>query len=375
MTSCPSSNSEDEESNIGESSGDESSVDGPGIVDSCESDSDSESDPSSPRGLYDKIARLDSQDRSSAVSGGRGVFDSQKKYESDDVDRQLYEDALAIRQGVDTWHHLVEVRILAQRYLNQVDMLSNSIEEEEKQDGKKKTKKKRREEKQIKKILEVAGESLEMLTELRGILMKDSGNLKEGDNDGDANARLRDSHTADVSVWSETLGSIQADLLLRSGRSVGRQSSNSFRPSAVDGGIWEQVEATVAHDRLMRGRSNDGSDEGPGSIIRSFDDSRAYQQLLKDFLASRATADATAIPSSSIAVRAAEDATANGKKKKRKGLKVADDVDRRASKGRKIRYVEHPKLTNYCFPIPRSEPAVAEDVWFKSLFGGASGRN
>ena len=45
-------------------------------------------------------------------------------------------------------------------------------------------------------------------------------------------------------------------------------------------------------------------------------------------------------------------------------------VDRRASKGRKIRYTVHPKLVNFTFPLSRPEPIISDDVWFKSLFGG-----
>jgi protein AATF/BFR2 len=48
-------------------------------------------------------------------------------------------------------------------------------------------------------------------------------------------------------------------------------------------------------------------------------------------------------------------------------------VDRRASKGRKIRYAVVPKLVNFTFPVSRPEPTISEDVWFKSLFGGGGG--
>mmetsp|Transcript_9507 Transcript_9507/g.5641 ORF Transcript_9507/g.5641 Transcript_9507/m.5641 type:complete len:90 (-) Transcript_9507:40-309(-) len=48
-----------------------------------------------------------------------------------------------------------------------------------------------------------------------------------------------------------------------------------------------------------------------------------------------------------------------------------NDVDRKASKGRKIRYVVHEKLTNFTFPMQRVGVAVMEeDVLFKSMMGG-----
>ena len=48
----------------------------------------------------------------------------------------------------------------------------------------------------------------------------------------------------------------------------------------------------------------------------------------------------------------------------------SSSVDRRASKGRKIRYTVNPKLVNFTFPVARKEPMISDDVWFKSLFGG-----
>jgi hypothetical protein len=44
-------------------------------------------------------------------------------------------------------------------------------------------------------------------------------------------------------------------------------------------------------------------------------------------------------------------------------------VDRKASKGRKIRYKVHDKLVNFAVPSERGgEQRVNEDVWFKSMF-------
>lgn len=45
------------------------------------------------------------------------------------------------------------------------------------------------------------------------------------------------------------------------------------------------------------------------------------------------------------------------------------DVDRRASKGRKIRYVVHPKLQNFMFPVQRVANADSDSTFFtNSLF-------
>jgi hypothetical protein len=57
-------------------------------------------------------------------------------------------------------------------------------------------------------------------------------------------------------------------------------------------------------------------------------------------------------------------------------FKNKKQVDRKASKGLKIRYVEIPKLVNFTFPISReSKTSLNEDEWFQSLFGGAAGQH
>jgi hypothetical protein len=43
-------------------------------------------------------------------------------------------------------------------------------------------------------------------------------------------------------------------------------------------------------------------------------------------------------------------------------------VDRRASKGRKIRYVAHPKLQNFMFRIAAPPAELDADILFQSLF-------
>jgi hypothetical protein len=53
-------------------------------------------------------------------------------------------------------------------------------------------------------------------------------------------------------------------------------------------------------------------------------------------------------------------------------------VDRKASKGRKIRYNEVVKLVNFTFPLSRPANAnsnLDQGEWFRSLFGGAGNSN
>jgi protein AATF/BFR2 len=55
----------------------------------------------------------------------------------------------------------------------------------------------------------------------------------------------------------------------------------------------------------------------------------------------------------------------------RKYRRKKNNVDRKASKGRKIRYTVHDKLQNFMFPIPTVNPSsvtIDSDRLFASLF-------
>jgi protein AATF/BFR2 len=54
------------------------------------------------------------------------------------------------------------------------------------------------------------------------------------------------------------------------------------------------------------------------------------------------------------------------------GPKQRKVVDRRASKGRKIRYHVHEKLVNFTTPVEQEGPQFAAQL-FSNLFGGSRG--
>ncbi|GAQ83435.1 hypothetical protein KFL_001480040 [Klebsormidium nitens] len=83
----------------------------------------------------------------------------------------------------------------------------------------------------------------------------------------------------------------------------------------------------------------------------TFDDTDFYQQLLKEFLDSSGT-------SSGMSLYAMQKLRNNKKKV----------VDRRASKGRKIRYTVQQPLLNFMAPEPMTMPPMAEKM-FANLFG------
>lgn len=82
----------------------------------------------------------------------------------------------------------------------------------------------------------------------------------------------------------------------------------------------------------------------------TFDDTEFYQTLLREFL---------------------EGSDAGGTSW-HTGPKQRKAVDRRASKGRKLRYHVHEKLVNFMAPVELAAPQYAAQL-FSNLFGGGGG--
>lgn len=97
-----------------------------------------------------------------------------------------------------------------------------------------------------------------------------------------------------------------------------------------------------------------------------YDDSDFYQAILKELVESgvQATSDPVQLTRQFLKLR-----NAAGKKKHRPG------VDRRASKGRKLKFSEHPKLLSFMAPEPHrhsSQDSAAAEQLSMSLFGKRS---
>ena len=158
--------------------------------------------------------------------------------------------------------------------------------------------------------------------------------------------------------WKEVLNRRHKDLKLHAGLTAKAQ----FR--VMDSSFWQQVDATVSHEQLLH------REEQQQSTV-FFDDTKVYQHMLQDFLSFSTEGGTTAEEAAAQRLRrAVKDSTASSKKR-------TSVVDRRASKGRKIRYAEIPKLVNFTFPVARPPPSntgggMEEDEWFLSLFGGAA---
>ena len=120
----------------------------------------------------------------------------------------------------------------------------------------------------------------------------------------------------------------------------------------------------LGHPEGWRPTPGGGSEAAPGEVIPAaattegwfdpelFDDGEFYQQLLREFLGEAQGAD-----------RGTGAAGAGGKRKRKA-------VDRKASKGRRLRYDVHEKLVG--FMAPEGDPgAGASRTLLQGLFGGA----
>ncbi|XP_053698052.1 protein Aatf [Sabethes cyaneus] len=115
---------------------------------------------------------------------------------------------------------------------------------------------------------------------------------------------------------------------------------------------------------LLQSRESNGQDEPkPVYDVEIFDDSDFYHALLRELIEYKSN---TTENPQEISAKLAELQKLRSKMKKQ--------VDTRASKGRKIRYVVHKKLVNFTAPEDnRQWMEEAKDELFASLFGGSSG--
>jgi hypothetical protein len=134
-------------------------------------------------------------------------------------------------------------------------------------------------------------------------------------------------------------------------------SNRKTKFQVVDQSFWSQVEATYQHNSILEQSSNLDDIE----THMEFDDSKLYQSQLQEYI----TLSTEKGPSHAVLA-------AKERLKRASKTVTKKNVDRKASKGRKIRYVVHDKLKNFTFPVQREgrDVVMSENVLFKSMFGG-----
>ncbi|CAM9142328.1 unnamed protein product [Ectocarpus sp. 12 AP-2014] len=139
---------------------------------------------------------------------------------------------------------------------------------------------------------------------------------------------------------------------------LGRKLAKHLDAAKGDGDAGSAAAAAAAggsddegdEDVVGRVRRKDGAEPLDQEVL---DDRNLYQHLLKEFMDASGTAGSGY---SAVHVR-------------RKSRKKS--VDRKASKGRKIKYVTHPKMQNFMFPQEYETPPMEPSELFASLFDGA----
>lgn len=201
------------------------------------------------------------------------------------------------------------------------------------------------------------------------------------------------------SQWIPTLDKLHSSLASRLGGGGLSAAASEFRGGAVGTSFWEQVRGAVEHERSRLPHNMEEEkdiDWRMGGRLRGrYNDAKLYQHMLTDFVSSRSVTNGNdgggvSNPGREAAERLKrvlcqrsgtkmelstlllgnETNSADDRETYAKRIKKSTSVDRRASKGRKIRYTVHPKLVNFAFPISRPDPTISEDIWFTSLFGG-----
>lgn len=299
------------------------------------------------------------------------VFDAIQELETEDVraeqkrQKQGNEKARrgkAAQCQTKIYQHLVECRILMQRALVKTTKDSGDDKVVEVDDDDKA---------ENVSLTETCNTLLETLLQARRQLV--AGNHDDNDSDddddnddpktvyskivrneksnNDLHEMLQQEYDTCREEWKEVLDRRHKDLKLHSGLTAKSQ----FR--VMDSTFWQQVDATVEYEQLRQSSTS-------ASIM--YDDSKIYQQLLKDFVSHSSAMNAAG---SVDAAKQRQRSTQSNPQTTKK------QVDRRASKGRKIRYKEIPKLVNFTFPLSRPRTAILDqEEWFKSLFGGVAGK-
>ncbi|CAH0490549.1 unnamed protein product [Peronospora farinosa] len=162
--------------------------------------------------------------------------------------------------------------------------------------------------------------------------------------------------TAKQTFYNEILNTYTRKTNLAAGGKINQ--ANKFK--AVNQDILAQVESVLVDPQRVKRKAHapldmpeadavEGADEALDELM--YDDSDFYQQLLKEFIESGGGG-------------AGQDSMVRRTHRKKKKV-----VNRKASKGRQLRYTVHPKLENFMFPEPYPKPEMDVTELFRSLFG------
>lgn len=292
--------------------------------------------------LFSRIEELELADASASNS----VVWKNKKRSGDPGDSSSWQKSKAAKSQLRLHHKLMELRILLQRYMSQVSQqqLHNSDKE----------------------ILQVTEQIRNTLLLARRTMLNNHQQETTPIDASEAELVLvSDYEKAREEQWKPVLNQHQRALRIRSGAasSSSKQAGSSQQFRVMDPTFWDHIENVIAQEQLfptaisIEDPSRQQKD-GNGMIYM---DGKLYSHMLQDFIASSSTSDDASTSTGTTTLKAMQLTM-------QKQLRNKKKVDRKASKGRKIRYKVHDKMTHYTFPVFRPTPAISEQDWFPSLF-------
>ncbi|EPY53467.1 traub family protein [Schizosaccharomyces cryophilus OY26] len=334
-------------------SGDENEED---VSDQAPSENEGESESkSSSEDENDQVRALPDSDLSKLKKMLHGEQKLSDKIRSSAV--QDMQKGLALQEQMRLYDRVLDTRIRLQKGFSQAHAMSTSKEGQEQdskiQDGE--TASEVSSEDVKKSLMSFLQETME----LRFDMMVDSGIEPRG--------LKRKAESEDVESISSAMNDLDNSLEewknntltkwhSRVQASQGITQSNKFK--ALNQNVVQQIDQTMLNknDLIERSRFNRSENSRKDPDPELYDDTEFYQSLLKDFINSR-------LADSGRDTNVRWVATKQQKQKR-------ENVDTKASKGRKLRYHVHEKLQNFMVPVEvTSWPEEHIDDLFNSLLG------
>ena len=348
--------------------------------------------------IFDTVATLDEQDDNVPLTRRRGTENDD---DDDDMSRRQRQTA-AVQAQTNIYSKLMECRIVLQR--SHTPLLSSSLPPP---DDAPSSNNNSNNEDFTDAALHQCDTILIQLLEARRLLSqppppRNNANNDEGKEEDDPDdsmdvdvvdygtlikespvafqEQLQKEYEQHRDQWKEVLNRRHYHVQLHSG--VIQQKKFNM----IDTSFWHLVQSTLQHLQLRHNHHKDHQNDGTTATTtpfhhrvgyQPFDDSKIYQQMLKDFVET-ASSNTTTDFQDTAGIRKRRTKSSNNQNNS------SAMVDRKASKGRKIRYTTMTKLTNFTFPQQRRHTVVSssssstnnnnilldEDAWFRSLFGG-----
>ncbi|RMX67243.1 hypothetical protein DD238_001113 [Peronospora effusa] len=276
-----------------------------------------------------------------------GVQDSEK----------IVEKAKHVRNQKLIWERCLEVQIYTKRLLvTEKDVVTHDVTDGEATDEEVVMNRKEKIEAELYKTIEAVSVLQEKLCNVPDLRTVNVPTAKRKRSCDELWQDIATSSSAMLPQYNEILNTYTRKTNLATGGKTNQ--ANKFK--AVNQDILAQVESVLVDPQRVKRKAHapldmpeadavEGADEALDELM--YDDSDFYQQLLKEFIESGGGG-------------AGQDSMVRRTHRKKKKV-----VNRKASKGRQLRYTVHPKLENFMFPEPYPKPEMDVTELFRSLFG------